>query len=228
MGHPNLGKSINLLHAFALRCKVICMGELHSALGHIRGIRRQVARSTEFRGYGPATLAGTGLLAVAAAALQAQLLPQPAGRTGAYLLLWIGTAVIGASAAGVGVYTRTRRMHSGLSQEMLRIAVEQFLPAVTAGALLTVVIARLVPAAMWMLPGLWQIVYALGVFASCRFLPRAMVAAGGWYLLTGLVCLALGDARALAPWTMGVAFGVGQLLIAGVLWTAGEGDDDGR
>jgi len=29
-----------------------------------------------------------------------------------------------------------------------------------------------------MLPGLWQIVFSLGVFSSCRFLPRPMLAAG--------------------------------------------------
>jgi hypothetical protein len=53
-----------------------------------------------------------------------------------------------------------------------------------------------------------------------------MLAAGAWYLLTGLGCLALGDFRALAPWTMGAAFGAGQLLVAGILlFAAQEGDD---
>jgi hypothetical protein len=77
-----------------------------------------------------------------------------------------------------------------------------------------------------MLPGLWQVIYSLGVFSSCRFLPRPMIAAGVWYLLTGLICLALGDARALAPWTMGVAFGGGQLLVAGILFLATPEHDD--
>jgi hypothetical protein len=75
------------------------------------------------------------------------------------------------------------------------------------------------PPVLWMLPGLWQITFSLGVFASCRFLPRPMVAAGAWYLLTGLFSIALGDARALSPWTMGTAYGVGQLLVAAILLT---------
>jgi hypothetical protein len=111
-------------------------------------------------------------------------------------------------------------MHSGLTNEMLRIAVEQFLPAVGAGMLLTLVLVFFVPGSVWMLPGLWQVLFSLGIFASCRFLPRPMTAAGGWYLLTGLSCLAIGDARALAPWTMGVGFGVGQLLVAAILLLA--------
>jgi hypothetical protein len=69
-----------------------------------------------------------------------------------------------------------------------------------------------------MLPGLWELVFSLGVFASCRFLPRQMFAVGVWYLAAGLFCLTVGSTtRALSPWSMGVPFGVGQLLVAAVL-----------
>ena len=54
-----------------------------------------------------------------------------------------------------------------------------------------------------------------------------MVAAGVWYLLTGLVCIALGDSRALSPWAMGIPYGVGQLLVAAILLlNSREGEDD--
>ena len=186
------------------------MTDLHKALDDISSIRRQMAHSTQFRGYGPATLAATGVIAFLAALSQ-----------------WISTAVLSAALTGVQMYTRTRRIHSGLSDEMIRMAVEQFLPAVGAGLLITVVVVRFVPAAFWMLPGLWQVIFSLGIFSSCRFLPRLMIAAGGWYLITGLVCIALGDSRALAPWTMGLAYGAGQLLVAGILLVATpEGTDE--
>jgi len=59
-------------------------------------------------------------------------------------------------------------------------------------------------------------------------LPRATLAAGGWYLLTGLSSLALGDNRALSPWGMGVAYGAGQMLVAGILlFATREGRNDG-
>jgi hypothetical protein len=39
-----------------------------------------------------------------------------------------------------------------------------------------------------------------------------------WYLAAGLTCLAVGSGDwALSPWSMGVPFGVGQLLVAAVL-----------
>jgi hypothetical protein len=115
------------------------------------------------------------------------------------------------------MHTRSRRIHSGLADEMIRTAVEQFLPSAIAGALLTIVLVRWVPHALWMVPGMWQIIFSLGVFSSCRFLPRPMIAAGAWYLLTGLARIALGDTRALSPWAMGIPYGVGQLLVATIL-----------
>jgi hypothetical protein len=123
--------------------------------------------------------------------------------------------------------TRTHRIHSGMADEMIRMAVEQFLPAGGAGALMTIVLVRAVPSALWMLPGLWQVIFSLGVFSSCRFLPRPMLAAGVWYLLSGLICIMLADGRAFSPWAMGIPYGTGQLLVAGILYfKAEEGGDE--
>jgi len=194
------------------------MNDLNKAIGDISSIRMQVARSTEFRGYGPATLAATGVFAIAAAVAQAVWLPDPVNHVPAYLALWMTTAVISAGLIGSQMWARTRRIHSGLADEMIRMAVEQFLPSVAAGTLLAFVIPRYAPNEVWMLPGLWQLTFSLGVFSSCRFLPRPTLSAGAWYLATGLGCIVLAGNRALSPWTMGVAYGVGQLLVAGVLY----------
>jgi hypothetical protein len=194
------------------------LGNLNKALGDISSIRRQMAQSTEFRGYGPATLVSTGVLAVAAAGTQEIWLADPASHIGAYLTLWIATAVVSAALIGTEMYARTRRIHSGMADEMIRMAVEQFWPSAAVGGLLTLVLVRAVPGAVWMLPGLWQVVFSLGVFSSCRFLPRPMAVAGAWYLLTGLSTIALGDNRALSPWTMGIAYGAGQAIVAGILF----------
>lgn len=125
------------------------------------------------------------------------------------------------------MYTRTRRIHSGLSDEMIHMAVEQFLPAAFAGLLLTFVMLRAAPNLAWILPGLWQVIFSLGIFASCRFLPRPIMLAGLWYLFTGLVCVGLGGDRALSPWAMAIPFGGGQMLVAGILFfcTKGSGNE---
>jgi len=211
---------------FALQSEFV-MDDLDKALGDISSIRRQMARSTEFRGYGPATLAATGVFAMFAAVAQAIWMPDPAKAISAYLATWISTAAVSAGLIATQMRARTRRIHSGMADEMIRMAVEQFLPSAGAGALLTLVLVCFVPGALWMLPGIWQVIFSLGVFSSCRFLPRPMIAAGLWYLLTGLSCIALGDSRALSPWTMGISYGAGQLLVAGILFfNSREGEDE--
>lgn len=198
------------------------MNELHKALGDISSIRRQVARTTEFRGYGPATLAATGAFALAAAGIQSRWIPSPSTSFSRYIGLWIVTAFISAVVAGIQMCTRSRRIHSGLSDEMIRMGVEQFLPTIVTGVVLAVVFLRSVPGSAWMLPGLWQVIFGLGIFSSSRFLPRRIFAAGIWYVFTGLVCISLGDSRALSPWAMGLSFGVGQFLVAGILLQAAK------
>lgn len=194
------------------------MRDLHKALAEIEAIRGQVARATQFRGYGPATLASTGVLAVITAVTQGALVSDPSRHPAAYLTLWVGTATLSLTLISVETICRARRAHSMLALPMLRSAGEEFLPAIVAGLLLTVVVARDSPQDVWMLPGLWQVIFSLGVFSSCRFLPRPMFAVGLWYLTSGLILLARGDGdQALSPWAMGVPFGVGQLLVAAVL-----------
>lgn len=192
--------------------------DLHKALSEISAIRGQIARGVVFRGYGPVTLATTGLLAIAAALIQAHWVPAPQREVVEYLGIWVPTAALSLLIISVETITRARRLHCGLAAQMMQAAAEQFLPAIVAGLLLTVVLFRYAPQGLWMLPGLWQVVFSLGVFASCRFLPRAMFAAGIWYLCCGLMCLSIGAGqRALGPWMMGVPFGLGQLIVAGVL-----------
>jgi hypothetical protein len=70
-----------------------------------------------------------------------------------------------------------------------------------------------------MLPGLWCVLFSLGVFASYRLLPASVFWVGVYYLLCGVGNLWWGQGdNALAPWLMGVSFGGGQLLSAAILY----------
>ena len=194
------------------------MKELQRALSEIQSIRCQVARGTEFRGYGPASIAVSGILALLVAALQAEWMARHAIDLVVWLGVWAGAAAISVLLTGIETFSRARRVHVGFAREMVQSAVEQFLPAVMVGFLLTVVMVRVAPHQCWMLPGLWELIFSLGVFASCRFLPRQMFAVGVWYLVAGLYCLAAGSVtQALSPWAMGIPFGLGQLMVAAVL-----------
>lgn len=194
------------------------MHDLDQALIDIKTLRGQAARGIEFRGYGPATVALTGLLAVAAGILQARGIPTPAEHVGAWLELWVATAGLSAALIGAEVLLRARRVHGGLADDMVRAALRQLLPSAGAGVLLAAVLWRFAPGSLWMLPGMWQILLSLGIFAAGRDLAPAMVLPAVWYLLTGTACLALAQgANALSPWAMGAPFALGEALAAGVL-----------
>jgi hypothetical protein len=194
------------------------MIDVRDALAEISSIRGHLARGTEFKGYGPMSLAATGLLAGGVALLQSHGRPDAAHPMVSFLLTWIATAVGSIGLIGIAAVVRSRRIHSGLAAQMLNSAFEQLLPPIVAGMLLTVVLLRFAPQELWMLPGLWQVLLSLGVFASCRFLPRPIFAVGVWYLACGLVCLAIGRGNGtFSPWEMGIPFGVGQLLVAALL-----------
>ncbi len=192
------------------------MSELNRALVEIRSIRRQVARSTEFRGYGPATLFATAVLAVLTGIAQTHWVPDPASCPAQYVALWVTTGMLCAALIVTQMLTRANRLHSGMANEMIRMAVAQFLPAAVAGVVLPFVLLRAAPGAVWMLPGLWQIIFSLGVFASCRCLPRPMLLVGIWFLVTGLACIHLGDVRSLTPVTMAGSYAVGMTLVAAI------------
>ncbi|HEX4156309.1 MAG TPA: hypothetical protein VHY48_11905 [Acidobacteriaceae bacterium] len=192
------------------------MTDLNRALLEIRDIRRQVARTTEFRGYGPLTLSATAVVALLAGVAQVRWVPEPAGHPAQYVALWLATGVFCAALIATQMLTRAKRLHSGMADEMMRVAVAQFLPAAIAGGILPFVLLRVTHDVFWMLPGMWQIIFSLGVFASCRCLPRPMLLVGAWFLFTGLGCIALGDNRALGPVTMAGAYGAGMMLVAAI------------
>jgi hypothetical protein len=195
--------------------------ELREALVQIAEIRRHMAKSDVFRGYRSAPVAVSGLLALAAAAVQARYIPDPLESPNEYLALWIVTAGLSMSAVAIEMALRLQRADSRGPWELTRLAVEQFLPAVIAGASVTVVLARQTPANLALLPGLWQILFSLGIFASARLLPKPLFGIGAFYMCTGVALVALArTGLSLDPWAMGVPFVVGQLAAAGILyWT---------
>lgn len=194
------------------------MRDLDKALADIIAIRSQIAASTAFQGYGPAAVAATGGLALVITLAQALWLADPTAEPLVFFGAWALTALAAAGIIWVEMRARSRRHHSGLADAMIYNAIEQFLPAGAAGAILALALMRFAPENLWMLPGLWQVLVSLGIFASVRSLPRAVSLAGAWYFVAGFGVLMLAsDGHSLSPWTMGLPFVIGQLLMAAIL-----------
>lgn len=194
---------------------------LNEAVRQISDIHRQTMLSGVFRGYRSLTVGFTGLVGVAAALLQPCWVQSPATELGRYLALWVGVAAVNLLLTGAELWWRANGCDSRLVWRQTHLAVSQFAPCLAVGGLLTLCIYRASPEAAWMLPGLWSLVFALGIFSSLRLLPRQAAWVAWYFVLCGCACLLWGRGEdPLAPWQMGVTFGGGQLFGAAVLyWT---------
>ncbi len=199
--------------------------ELREALTQIAEIRTRIAETERFRGYRAVPVAASGVAAAVAGFVQSRLKVDPVLNLGDYLTIWVSTAAIAALIAGSGIWLR---FHSGvdrLAREMTWLAVGQFAPCLGAGALVTIAIVRHAPEHAALLPGLWQVFFSLGVFASCRLLPKAIALIGIFYLIAGVYNLmqSHGDS-AFAPWSMAIPFGLGQFGTGALLYWKLERD----
>ncbi|HNT33733.1 MAG TPA: hypothetical protein PKH07_01920, partial [bacterium] len=71
------------------------------------------------------------------------------------------------------------------------------------------------------LPGIWSLLYGLGLLASRPFLPRMIGWGALFYLLCGCFLLrraALMGIAGLSPWEVALPFGLGQVLGAAILY----------
>ena len=200
------------------------MSDVENALSHIAEIRGQLAASIKFRGFAPQAVAVTAMLAFGTAGAQALAPDEFANTPEAMLGLWVMLAPVCVLIIATEALARARTFHGGMAQAMIDSTLRQFLPPCAAGAVITLILFRLPLAPLWILPGLWQILLALGIFASAASLPKAMWLAAAWYFICGVVAMAmLSKGAEFSPWSMGLPFGLGQALVAAILHRANGG-----
>src|SRR5262245_17338319 len=134
--------------------------ELRQALAQVSEIHEQLARTQIFRGYRSLTVGFSGLVGISAAILQAFLLPRPTERLSAYLALWIGAPAINLIVVGSEICYRAQMARLTLTRRTTIFAVEQFVPSLVAGGLVTLVIVQRASGLAWMLPGLWAVLFS--------------------------------------------------------------------
>lgn len=195
--------------------------DLREALTQISQIRQHVARGETFRGYKALPVAFSGLAAIAAGVYQAVALPEPQADLIQYLHLWIFAAILSLLVTGIALWVHCRESVSPLTRPGTLLAIGQFAPCLVAGGLTLFVLWNHAPECLWLMPGLWCILFGLGVFASSPLMPRAIFWVGVHYFVAGAFCLAWARGEhAFSPWAMALPFGAGQLITAGILyWT---------
>ncbi len=183
---------------------------LGEALEQLDAIHTHLARTEHYHGYRPAALGSSGLGGLAAGLMQPAL--EPVG----YVVYWVVVALICSVLAGGATVLGYLFREDALARRRTRIVVRQFAPCQLAGLIVTLTLAhpRRAEWAVALLPGLWALLYGLGIVASLPFLPRLAGLIAAWYLLAGLVLLSLAEAPVPPGWAVGVPFGLGQLFSA--------------
>ena len=190
---------------------------IHQALADVRQIQAVLAKTERFRLLRATTVAATALLAFFGAALQAWSVGDASEDPLAYFVYWSVIAAAGAGCAILATAWRYWGRPTSWDRALWFEASRSFVPALAVGGLLTAVIALRHPGAATLLPGIWSMLFGLGVWATTRIFPRSMSGAALYYFVVGVVALVFADNWPFSPLWMAAAFGGGQLLMCGVL-----------
>ena len=191
--------------------------QLQQALSQIAEIRRQMSFARHFRGFRAATTFLTALGALAAGGYQLWQIPDPANHPMQFLTVWVALALLSIAICSVEVIRRYIDSDSPSQQELALLTTQQFLPFVLVGGLLTLVFIQDVSQSLWMLPGLWQILFGLGLFSLRRLFPQPIIFIGAFYVLCGLLNIS-GSIPHFSPLSMAIPFSIGQASSAFVLY----------
>ena len=153
-----------------------------SARDNIRFIRETMERAGSFT-----AVPGWGGIAIGITALGAAAIASRQASHAAWLLTWISEALLAVALAAWTTFSKARRSGTSLLAGPGRRFVYSFSPPILAGALLTVVLARL--DAMGAIAGVWLLLYGTGVVTGGAFSIRIVPLMGLCFMVLGAVAL---------------------------------------
>jgi hypothetical protein len=188
---------------------------LAAALEQLNEIHGHMARSQVYRGYRPLPVAFSGALGLLAACVQPHFVSADAPV--AFVKYWLIVAGLSALVAASAVLLHFLRQSAQERRKILFVWC-QFVPCLAAGGIAGSGIAAAAPQAAPLLPGLWALVFSLGIFSSRPFLPRTTGWVGIYYLVCGAWLLLHPAPLDRAGWMLALVFFVGQCAAALMLY----------
>jgi hypothetical protein len=198
---------------------------VRDALEQLDHIHEHLSRAGVYRGFRAPAVALVGALGLLAAAGQ-PLVPGAAAGTG-FATYWAAVAGAGCL-VGLAASARSCALDPDeLERRRTRRVLAQFLPCLLAGAAITAGLVRTAPELVPLLPGIWAVVFGLGVVAASPHLPAGVWSVGTGYVAVGAAILLRTDpSSGPSGWAVGGVFGAGHLATALVLWRDAETNDD--
>jgi len=187
-------------------------------LSFIRRTMEGASSFTDVPGWGLTAIGGTAVMAAWFASLQPS-----AGR---WLTIWMLEALLAASLGAATMWRKMRRRGGATAAAPLTVPARKFLlgllPAIVAGAVLT--FALVDPQGLWVagsevprtLPGIWLLLYGVGVTTAGMFSVRAVPLMGLGFMGLGTIALLVSG---VSPDLL-LALGFGVIQSAFGVWIA--------
>lgn len=199
---------------------------IHRALSDIADIRAQLDRTEEHRGFRSLAVGGSVLFVIAGSIVQQIAVQDVSTGVVAFLSIWFWVAIASLVAVLLEMFVRGSISRSRLVWKMNGTMLREIGPCLMVGFVVTLLIAmhaseqRVVSSRiLWALPGLWAMVYSLGLFSCQRHLPRLSIYVVIYFLVVGAFLLGWNwYTRDAAAWQMLASFGIGQSLLGLVLF----------
>lgn len=153
------------------------------AADNLRYIREAMEGARSFTG-----VSGWGGMAAGATALVAANIAHQATTPDRWLLTWILEGTLAGAILGIGMILKTRRAGISLFRGAARRFALGLAPALLAGAMLSAVLPR--AGALSLLPGVWLLLYGVGVLGGGVFSVPAVPVMGTLFLVLGGAALA--------------------------------------
>lgn len=162
------------------------------ARDNLRFIRETMERAGSFT-----AVPGWGGIAIGITAFGAAGIASQQSSPSSWLLTWVAEAAVAIAIAVWTTISKARAAESPLLSGPARRFVYSFVPPLFAGALLTLLLARL--SITGAIAGVWLLLYGTGVVTGGAFSIRIVP-------LMGLCFVVLGTVALFCPWTWGNAF----------------------
>lgn len=190
--------------------------DIDKAVNQISDIHRHLAKSEIFYGYKPKAVFMVGISAFIAAVVQNWLMI-PANNV-IFLAQWLVLASIVIVIMGGNIIYNYLKSGSNFEIHQMSKVFLQFVPSLAGGSIITAVMMLLESSALVFLPGIWAILFSLGIFSMRPYLPKMVGFVGLFYLFAGgILLLLVRYDLSCSSWGLGLTFGLGHLFTALIL-----------
>jgi hypothetical protein len=193
------------------------MTDVQRALDDLAEVRARLAATQRFRGLSGWAAIGSGAVALACGAAQYVLDPHPkTTQDGVHFVeLWLTCLAIALALNYGAIAVWYARHWSSRSRFELRTVGLTIVPAIVLGGLLTA--ALVIRGTFDLLPAVWMLAYAVGLFSSRALVPPAVAYVALFYTALGAAFALVPSTQSLAWWVMPLAFGTGQTAIGAIV-----------